>query len=89
MTTAIELCDMITAAHRQIAGLSGDGGESIEANFDQIEPLAATVRAAAGQLVQTPAATLAGWRAKAAVLLLTGHDDDLATSLATGLALAA
>jgi hypothetical protein len=79
----IRLCDTIIAGFVESARLAGDDGRCTGANWTAVRAISAAGRAARTEAAAIPAVTLAGWRAKAAVLAhLDGEDGELALSLA-------
>jgi hypothetical protein len=79
----IRLCDTIIAGFVESARLAGDDGRCTGANWTAVRAISAAGRAARAEAAAIPAVTLAGWRAKAAVLAhLDGEDGELALSLA-------
>jgi hypothetical protein len=84
--TVIRLCDEILAGFAESSRLAGDDGRSSRANWAAIRTIVADGHAARAQMAAIPARTLAGRRAKAAVLAhLFGEDYALALSLADDL----
>ena len=64
----IRLCDTIIAGFVESARLAGDDGRCTGADWAAVCALATAGHVARAQVAATPAATLAGWQAKAAVL---------------------